>query len=264
MKKFISIALSAVMLISAGAISAMPVMAAPVASPGHSEVTTRPASETEPTIITVNSGNSTKTNYTKSGSQYTFKYNGGGKVTGWEFPGMTEGVDYKLISMSNDKTNVTIELTESGKQKQVKANALVTATEQVNGKENFEDIDKTTNSKNNTIKFVYTGKGEVTDWEFPGLIEGIDYEVIDQSEDNKTITIKLLGNTKADDITANAIVEKAADTADKKDDSKDDSKSDSAKKDNSGTSPATGAAMAGIAMAGAGVAMLAISKKKKD
>lgn len=264
MKKFISIALSAVMLISAGAISAMPVMAAPVASPGHSEVTTRPASETEPTIITVNSGNSTKTNYTKSGSQYTFKYNGGGKVTGWEFPGMTEGVDYKLISMSDDKTNVTIELTESGKQKQVKANALVTATEQVNGKENLEDIDKTTNSKNNTIKFVYTGKGEVTDWEFPGLIEGIDYEVIDQSEDNKTITIKLLGNTKADDITANAIVKNAADTSNKKGDSKDDSKSDSAKKDNSGTSPATGAAMAGIAMAGAGVAMLAISKKKKD
>ena len=165
--------------------------------------------------------------------------------------------------MSDDKTDVTIELTESGKQKQVKANALVTATEQVNGKENFEDIDKTTNSKNNTIKFVYTGKGEVTDWEFPGLIEGVDYEVINQSEDNKTITIKLLGNTRADDVTANAIVEKA-DTTDKKDDSEDDSKSDSAKKDNSGTSPATGAAMAGIAMAGAGVAMLAISKKKKD
>ena len=176
---------------------------------------------------------------------------------------MTEGVDYKLISMSDDKTDVTIELTESGKQKQVKANALVTATEQVNGKENLEDIDKTTNSKNNTIKFVYTGKGEVTDWEFPGLIEGVDYEVINQSEDNKTITIKLLGNTRADDVTANAIVEKA-DTTDKKDDGEDNSKSDSAKKDNSGTSPATGAAMAGIAMAGAGVAMLAISKKKKD
>lgn len=263
MKKFISIALSAVMLVSAGTVAAMPVMAAPVASPGHSEVTTRPASETEPTIITVNSGKSTKTNYTRNGSQYTFKYNGGGKVTGWEFPGMTEGVDYKLISMSDDKTSVTIELTESGKQKQVKANALVTATEQVNGKENLEDIDKTTNSKNNTIKFVYTGKGEVTDWEFPGLIEGVDYEVINQSEDNKTITIKLLGNTRADDVTANAIVEKA-DATDKKDDGEDDSKSDSAKKDNSGTSPATGAAMAGIAMAGAGVAMLAISKKKKD
>lgn len=263
MKKFISIALSAVMLVSAGTVAAMPVMAAPVASPGHSEVTTRPASETEPTIVTVNSGKSTKTNYTRNGSQYTFKYNGGGKVTGWEFPGMTEGVDYKIISMSDDKTDVTIELTESGKQKQVKANALVTATEQVNGNENLEDIDKTTNSKNNTIKFVYTGKGEVTDWEFPGLIEGVDYEVINQSEDNKTITIKLLGNTRADDVTANAIVEKA-DTTDKKDDSEDDSKSDSAKKDNSGTSPATGAAMAGIAMAGAGVAMLAISKKKKD
>lgn len=263
MKKFISIALSAVMLVSAGTVAAMPVMAATVASPGHSEVTTRPASETEPTIVTVNSGSSTKTNYTKNGSQYTFNYNGGGKVTGWEFPGMTEGVDYKIISMSGDKTKVTIELTESGKQKQVKANALVTATEQVNSKENLEDIDKTVDSKNNTLKFTYTGKGEVTDWEFPGLIEGVDYEVISQSEDNKTITIKLLGNTRAEDVTANAIVEKA-DTSDDSDDSKDDSKSDSAKKDNSGTSPATGAAMAGIAMAGAGVAMLAISKKKND
>ena len=54
MKKFISIALSAVMLISAGAISAMPVMAAGVSSPGSSEVTTKPAVDTESVIITVN------------------------------------------------------------------------------------------------------------------------------------------------------------------------------------------------------------------
>lgn len=186
MKKFISIALSAVMLISAGAVSAMPVMAASVSSPGSSEVTTRPASETEPVIITVNSNSSTETSYSKSGDQYTFSYTGDGEVIRWEFPNMVEGTDYKIISISADNKNVVIELTESGKQKQVSANAVV--------------------------------KG---------------------------------ANTSKDD----------GDTTDEDDN---DNKSDKTKKDTGSTSPATGAGLAGIAMAGAGVAMLTVSKKKKD
>ncbi len=179
MKKFISIALSAVMLISAGAISAMPVMAAPVASPGSSEVTTKPAVDSEPVIITVNSGKSKEVSYTKDNYKYTFSYSGKGEVIDWEFPNMVEGVDFSVLSMSKDNSKIVIELTESGKQKQLVANAVV---------------------KNSTAS---KEDGEVDD-------------------------------------------------------------SDEATKDNSGTSPATGAAMAGIAMAGAGVAMLAISKKKKD
>ena len=72
MRKFISIALSAVMLISAGAISAMPVMAATVSSPGSSEVTTKPAVDSEPVVVTVNSGKSKKVGYTKDNYKYTF------------------------------------------------------------------------------------------------------------------------------------------------------------------------------------------------
>lgn len=124
MKKFISIALSAVMLISAGAISAMPVMAA-VSSPGSSEVTTKPAVDTEPVIITVNSGKSSDVTYTKEDYKYTFSYSGKGEVIDWEFPNMVEGVDFSVLSMSDDNSKIVIELTESGKQKQLVANAVV-------------------------------------------------------------------------------------------------------------------------------------------
>ena len=124
MKKFISIALSAVMLISAGAISAMPVMAA-VSSPGSSEVTTKPAVDTEPVVITVNSGKSSDVTYTKEDYKYTFSYSGKGEVIDWEFPNMVEGVDFSVLSMSDDNTKIVIELTESGKQKQLVANAVV-------------------------------------------------------------------------------------------------------------------------------------------
>ena len=125
MKKFISIALSAVMLISAGAISAMPVMAAGVSSPGSSEVTTKPAVDTEPVVITVNSGKSSDVTYTKEDYKYTFSYSGKGEVIDWEFPNMVEGVDYSVLSMSDDNSKIVIELTESGKQKKLVANAVV-------------------------------------------------------------------------------------------------------------------------------------------
>lgn len=181
MKKFISIALSAVMLISAGAISAMPVMAA-VSSPGSSEVTTKPAVDSEPVVITVNSGKSSDVTYTKEDYKYTFSYSGKGEVIDWEFPNMVEGVDFSVLSVSKDNNKIVIELTESGKQKQLVANAVVK--------------DSTASKED----------GEV-----------------DEEDDNNA-----------------------------------------ASKDNSNTSPATGAAMAGIAMAGTGIALLAISKKKKD
>lgn len=146
MRKFISIALSAVMLISAGAVSAMPVMAASVSSPGSSEVTTKPASETQPVIVTVNSNSSTETNYSKEDSKYKFSYTGDGEVIRWEFPNMVEGTDYKIISISADKKDVVIELTESGKQKQVTANAVV------KGANSSTDDGDTTDSDNKSDK----------------------------------------------------------------------------------------------------------------
>lgn len=154
MKKFISIALSAVMLISAGAISAMPVMAA-VSSPGSSEVTTKPAVDTEPVIITVNSGKSSDVTYTKEDYKYTFSYSGKGEVIDWEFPNMVEGVDFSVLSMSDDNTKIVIELTESGKQKQLVANAVVKNS--TASKEDGEVDENDTASKDNSNTSPATG-----------------------------------------------------------------------------------------------------------
>ena len=140
MKKLISIALSVIMLISVGAVSAIPAMAG-VSSPGQSEVTTKPMCEREPVIITVNSSKSEEVSYTKDNFKYTFVYSGDGEITGWEFPGMVEGVDFNILSMSADKTKVVIELTDSGKNKQVKANALVKNAASETEEEEIEDDD---------------------------------------------------------------------------------------------------------------------------
>lgn len=147
MKKFISIALSAVMLISAGAISAVPVMAATVSSPGQSEVTTKPASETEPVVVTVNSNNSSSASYTKDGSKYTFTYAGSDTVLRWEFPNMVEGTDYNILSTSADKTQIVIELTEAGKQKQVIANAVVKGADTSKDDKDTDDDSNDNNTK---------------------------------------------------------------------------------------------------------------------
>ena len=140
MKKLISIALSVIMLISVGAVSAITAMAG-VSSPGQSEVTTKPLSEREPVIITVNSNKSDEVSYTKDNYKYTFVYSGDSEVTGWEFPGMIEDVDYYILSMSADKTKVVIELTESGINKQVKANALVKDAASETEEEEVDDDD---------------------------------------------------------------------------------------------------------------------------
>ena len=140
MKKLISIALSVIMLISVGAVSAIFVMVG-VSSPGQSEVTTKPLSEREPVIITVNSSKSDEVSYTKDNYKYTFVYSGDSEVTGWEFPGMIEGTDYNILSMSADKTKIVIELTDSGKNKQVKANALVKNAASETEEEEVDDDD---------------------------------------------------------------------------------------------------------------------------
>lgn len=157
MKKFISIALSAVMLISAGAISAMPVMAAGVSSPGSSEVTTKPAVDTEPVIITVNSEKSSDVTYTKEDYKYTFSYSGKGEVIDWEFPDMVEGVDYSVLSMSDDNSKIVIELTESGKQKKLVANAVVKNSTASKEDGEVDENDNDTANKDNSNTSPATG-----------------------------------------------------------------------------------------------------------
>lgn len=100
------------------------------------------------------------------------------------------------------------------------------------------------------IDITYTGEGDVDGWEFPGLTPGVDYDIL--SEDGNTITIILYNDTV--DVIANALVSGLGEQDTKPN-----------KQDNGSTSPNTGAmTAAGIAVAGAGVAILAALKKNED
>lgn len=111
------------------------------------------------------------------------------------------------------------------------------------------------------ITFNYTGDGNITGWEFPGMVLGVDYEIVAESDDHKSVTIELLkdeeGNYIYDGVvTARALVEEEAATTKP-------SKPSTANTDKDSTSPKTGAvSAAGIAVAGAGVAILAALKKR--
>lgn len=98
--------------------------------------------------------------------------------------------------------------------------------------------------------FNYTGSDEFLGWAFDGLVEGVDYVVID--EDGTEITIKLTAAASGKDVIANALTKSAQPGKPAK----------PSKPDDSGKSPSTGAGLVGIAVAGAGVALLAASKKK--
>ena len=99
------------------------------------------------------------------------------------------------------------------------------------------------------ITFTYEGDGTLEGWDFEGMVEGVDYQII--SEDGNSITIELLNGFDGD-IIANALVEDEEETTKK-----------SGKK--KGKSPKTGAVTAtGLAVAGAGAAILLALRKKED
>lgn len=120
---------------------------------------------------------------------------------------------------------------------------------EVNGKGTNDITYKVDPTNKDKITFTYTGKGDVDAWEFDGLVEGEDYEII--SQDGNSITI--LFDSAVGDINVNAVVEGLEDNDD----------DTTAKGDNGNKSPNTGASLAGVAVAGAGVAML-LGLKKKD
>ena len=99
----------------------------------------------------------------------------------------------------------------------------------------------------NVITFTYTGDGELLGWEFPGMVEGTDYEIL--SEDGNSITIQVSPDYTGE-IVANAIVK--------------DANGKTTKKNGSATSPKTGVGATGLAVAGAGAAILLALKKKDD
>lgn len=105
----------------------------------------------------------------------------------------------------------------------------------------------------NKIIFTYSGDGNLTGWNFYDgngnlLTEGVDYEVV-YDENMATVTVLVL----VDEIVADAIVEG------------EEEKPTNTKPNKDNESPNTGAmGLTGLAVAGAGVAVLAAMKRKSD
>ena len=105
MKKFLSIILSVIMVFSVGLASTSVAMAKTYSSqetkkPGYSTIK-----------VEVNGKPSTDVTYDvdKSNSnKVSFKYNGDGELLGWEFPNMTEGKDYTIISEEGNTITILV------------------------------------------------------------------------------------------------------------------------------------------------------------
>lgn len=63
---------------------------------------------------------------------------------------MVEGVDFSVLSMSKDNSKIVIELTESGKQKQLVANAVVKDSTASKEDGEVDDSDAATKDNSNT------------------------------------------------------------------------------------------------------------------
>ncbi len=150
-----------------------------------------------------------------------------------------------LVSVSAVAVNVFADV-ES--QETTKATSKVTV--EVNGNTSKDVTYQTDPDDPATITFTYEGDGTLEGWEFDGMVEGVDYEIV--SQDGNSITIRLLDDYDGD-IVANALVDEAETTTKK------------SGGNGSGKSPKTGAATAtGIAAAGAGAAILLALRKRED
>lgn len=117
----------------------------------------------------------------------------------------------------------------------------------VNGKESVDVVFERNSEDQNEVTFTYNGTGNVTEWKFEPAVDGTNVTIVKQ--EGNTITVKVNG-VSVDKIVANAIVADADSGKQPTDDSK---------------SPSTGAvATTGLVVAGAGVAVLSLLKKKND
>lgn len=126
-----------------------------------------------------------------------------------------------------------------------------TASGAVNGQLTTSDVTiKVSDSDSYEVRFDYVGKEEFLRWEIVGLEEG-EYTIV--KKEGTTLIIKVDPSVAATkrEFTANAITKKSANSG-----------STTGNTDKSGTSPSTGASVAGVAVAGAGVALLTALKKK--
>lgn len=131
--------------------------------------------------------------------------------------------------------------------------APIVITGQVNGNVSNDVSFEVSPADPMEYTFSYTGNEEFLGWAFEGLVEGADYTVI--SEEGTTITIQLTAAASGKDVIANALTRSATEPEEEE-------PTKPSKPDDSGKSPSTGAGLAGIAVAGAGIVLLAASKKK--
>lgn len=148
-------------------------------------------------------------------------------------------------AMAANSSNITV---GSGDQ-------TFTASGAVNGQLTTSDVTiKVSESDSYEVRFDYVGKDEFLRWEIVGLEEG-EYTIV--KKEGTTLIIKVnpsVAEAKRE-FTANAITKKSANSGST-------TKPSTGNTDKSGTSPSTGASVAGVAVAGAGVALLTALKKK--
>lgn len=148
-------------------------------------------------------------------------------------------------AMAANSSNITV---GSGDQ-------TFTASGAVNGQLTTSDVTiKVSDSDSYEVRFDYVGKDEFLRWEIVGLEEG-EYTIV--KKEGTTLIIKVnpsVAEAKRE-FTANAITKKSANSGST-------TKPSTGNTDKSGTSPSTGASVAGVAVAGAGVALLTALKKK--
>ena len=145
--------------------------------------------------------------YDSSSDSFTFSYNGGGTVTGWELPNLKEGVNYEVIDNSN--TSFTVKLI-NGQIRIPYVNVLVDfsswpvktevhdLTVYVDGsrsKSFYGEFHRDYDDKTNCHTFTYEGDYNGIAWEFPNLTEGVNYEVV-ESNSFESITIRLINGQK--------------------------------------------------------------------
>lgn len=158
---------------------------------------------------------------------------------------MAVGVMSVVPAMAAVSSNITV---GSGDQK-------FTASGAVNGQPTTSDVTIKVDENNPfEVRFDYVGKDELVDWEIIGLEDG-EYTIV--KKDGNTLIIRVDASVAAakKDFTANAITKKTSGSTDTTKPSKNNT-------DKGSTSPSTGASVAGIAAAGAGVALLTALKKK--
>ena len=149
--------------------------------------------------------------YTQDGTGLRLTYTAEGTVTGWEFPSLTEGKNYKIIGKKDNY--IDIELI-NGQDELPDVNVLVdfsALSEIIDAKDtvyvNGKKTDSVTCEYNEFVDsytYTYVGDEKVTKWDFSDLEENTNYQILESSDNS--ITVRLLNGQEKFDI-VNAVLE---------------------------------------------------------